>query len=500
MGFTIQLFIFVFFPLFFLGYYGLEWSKTWGSIGRFLNRIRLQDVFVVCCSLVFYTWALLDNLLFLVLFMIAVYLCAILLHYVKKNKPWCFSLHREENGQVVQTKGYRYGFLFALMIAGLLLLLVHYKYVDFLNELWLSWFQKPLSNKEILAPLGISFLTFSAISYLADVYRGKATPGNFLDCAMYLTFFPKVVSGPIVLWQNFQPQMTARKIDTQCIARGIHQIIIGLIQKVLLADVFGQVIAQVGTSHVDQITAIGAVLLYFLQIYYDFAGYSHIAIGLANMMGFSFAPNFHFPYRSTSISEFWRRWHISLGAWFREYVYFPLGGSRVSKAKTLRNLAIVFALTGIWHGAGWNYILWGGINAAAVVVERLIHNKKFYQKIPTAVKYVATMLVVMLFWQLFRFPKIQMAADWFRLMLGQITETVVCTWQYYFTPRIIATTVIGLLGATVLGSPKIVGAYQKLAAKPVAYVVQEVVLLGLLFLSLVFMVNSTYSPFIYFQY
>lgn len=182
--------------------------------------------------------------------------------------------------------------------------------------------------QSILAPLGLSFITFSAISYLADIYRGNASAGSLIDCALYITFFPKVISGPIVLWKDFQAQIKQRKMSLNLSADGINRIIIGFAKKVLLADTFGACLTNIGTQGIDQLTAFGTLILYMLQIYYDFAGYSDIAIGLAKLFGFEFKENFDFPYRSKSISEFWRRWHISLGSWFRQYVYFPLGGSR----------------------------------------------------------------------------------------------------------------------------------------------------------------------------
>ena len=173
-----------------------------------------------------------------------------------------------------------------------------------------------------------------------------------------------------------------------------------------MADSFGACIAKISNSGIDQITAAGSIVLYMLQIYYDFSGYSDIAIGLSRLFGFEVKDNFNFPYLSKSISEFWRRWHISLGSWFREYVYFPLGGSRAGYHRTLRNLAIVFTLTGIWHGAGWNYVLWGLVNGALVVLERVIQEKRFYQRTPNCVKWFATMVIVMIFWQFFRFSNV----------------------------------------------------------------------------------------------
>ena len=379
--------------------------------------------------------------------------------------------------------------------------LIYYNYTGILAKIWNWMFNDHIEVKSLVAPLGLSFITFSAISYLTDIYRGEATNGSLLDCALYLTFFPKIVSGPIVLWKDFQGQIKGRKVTLDSSVDGLNRIMIGFAKKVILADTFGSCITSIGMSGIDSITAFGTIVLYMLQIYYDFSGYSDIAIGLSNLLGFNVKENFNFPYRSKSISEFWRRWHISLGSWFRQYVYFPLGGSRAGYHKTLRNLAIVFILTGIWHGAGWNYFLWGFINCFFVLLERVIQNKSFYVKTPNIIKYSFTMLIVLLFWQFFRFQNVSDVIHIIGIALGAIRfDKIFYTWQYYFDMRIFALAIIGILGATVLGSPKIHKVYQKFVSKSVGFLLQEIVLIGLFIISILFMVNSTYSPFIYFQY
>ncbi len=479
MGFTTQTFLFVFFPICILAYCLIDGLERLGGLGRLLVKLRCKDLLLIGFSLGFYMWAVRMDAIRLLCFSVLVYLLGLLIDRI---------------GKKTKTK-----WLFALSVVLLLAILIYYKYFGFMVSVWNILVGTNLSVGTILAPLGISFITFSAISYIADVARGKATAGSLIDCVLYLTFFPKVVSGPIVLWQNFQKQIAQRSVTFDLSFAGVNQIMIGFAKKILLADTFGICLAQIGTAKVDGITVVGTIVLYFLQIYYDFAGYSDIAIGLSKLFGFSFEANFRFPYRSTSISEFWRHWHISLGSWFREYVYFPLGGSRVSKIKTLRNLAVVFALTGIWHGAGWNYILWGGINAVAVVIERLIQKKTFYQKTPSVIKYAVTMLIVMLFWQLFRYQSLGDIRQLF-MMLFNSSDSVHLTWQYYFDTRVIVLAVIALLGATVFGDKRVIACYQKWVAKPWGLVLQEVALLILFVLAVLFMINSTYSPFIYFQY
>lgn len=379
--------------------------------------------------------------------------------------------------------------------------LIYFNYTGILAKGWNWLFSDNIEVRTLVAPLGISFITFSSISYLTDIYRGHSTNGSLLDCMFYLTFFPKIVSGPIILWKDFQEQINVRKITIENSVNGLNRIMIGFAKKVILADSFGSCIVSIGTTGIDSITAFGTIVLYMLQIYYDFSGYSDIAIGLSNLLGFNVKENFNFPYRSTSISEFWRRWHISLGTWFRQYVYFPLGGSRTGYNKTLRNLAIVFVLTGVWHGAGWNYILWGFINCFFVLLERVIQNKSFYIKTPSAVKYGVTMFIVMLFWQFFRFQNVSDVTNVFGIALGVISfDRIFYTWEYYFDMKMVTLSIIGILGATILGNSKIHETYQKFISKNVGFFLQEVVLIGLFVISILFIVNLTYSPFIYFQY
>lgn len=252
---------------------------------------------------------------------------------------------------------------------------------------------------------------------------------------------------------------------------------------------------------VDVPTAWGMGFLYMLQIYYDFSGYSDIAIGVSKMLGYNFAENFNFPYLSTSITEFWRRWHISLGSWFREYIYFPLGGSRCSKGRTLLNIGVVFLLTGIWHGAGLTYIIWGMVNGVCNMAERLLAGKKIYDKTPKLVKWFFTMGVTYVCWQFFRAPNIRAAGRYILSMFGLIEyDSLVYTWQYYFDSQIIVFMVIGFLGATVFGLPKVQKLYNRAVSAPVGYAVNMIVAALLFILAIRFMVNSTYSPFLYFQY
>lgn len=502
MGFTTSIFLFAFFPLCLLAYILCDRLSLLKKAGAFLNRIRAKDILLILFSLAFYMWACFDDVFRLCLYILLIYLAARWIEASRKKRLY-INIYKEgqNDGSQTNKKLFLSLFPFIFAVACLVICLIYYKYSGFLTQLGNTLLGSSNEPQSILAPLGLSFITFSAISYLADIYRGNASAGSLIDCALYITFFPKVISGPIVLWKDFQAQIKQRKMSLNLSADGINRIIIGFAKKVLLADTFGACLTNIGAQGIDQLTAFGTLILYMLQIYYDFAGYSDIAIGLAKLFGFEFKENFDFPYRSKSISEFWRRWHISLGSWFRQYVYFPLGGSRAGLKKTLRNLAVVFALTGIWHGAGWNYLLWGFINGAMVILERVIQNKPFYKKTPNFIKYAFTMLIVMLFWQLFRFQSLKDTVNLLGTIIGiNRPENIYYTWQYYFDAQMITFIIIGILGATVLGSPRLKAFYGKFSATKGGLIVQQTVLLLLFVLAVLFMINSTYSPFIYFQY
>lgn len=497
MGFTTQVFLFVFFPICLLSYIIVDRISLLKGAERFIQKLRLKDIVLIGFSLGFYMWSSFDNVFRLLFYIVVIYLLGLWINSVKA-KGYYLTLERES---AAHKRVYLCLLPFVISVTLVTFCLIYFNYSNFLIDGWNKLFGDQIGSKSLLAPLGISFITFSAISYLTDIYRGQATSGSFIDCALYLSFFPKVISGPIVLWKDFQGQMKINSMSLNASMDGINRIMIGFAKKIILADTFGACLAKIPLSAMDQITALGTLILYMLQIYYDFSGYSDIAIGLAKLFGFEFHENFNFPYRSKSISEFWRRWHISLGTWFREYVYIPLGGSRNGQKKTLRNLAVVFALTGIWHGAGWNYVLWGFINGAFAVTERVVQKKKFYIKTPSAVKYAVTMLVVMLFWQLFRFQDL---GDVWTVLCSVFRGTPAAelsyTWQYYFDAQIICFAIVGILGSTLLGSPKILGWYHKLSSTKTGYLIQEMGLLLVFVVAILFMVNSTYSPFIYFQY
>lgn len=498
MAFTTQTFIFVFFPICILLYYLCELLQAKAHFSEYLTRSRLRDLCLIGISACFYMWACFDDIVLFAVYIIVIYFLGRSVEQVwEKN----FSMIVACKDQPENTRYISLAALFLLLSVAIpVYILIHFKYTTLITTVWNFLFKDAIPLKSYLAPLGISFITFSAISYLADIYKGKAGAGNVLDCALYLLFFPKVVSGPIVLWRDFAGQIADRKISLDLVCAGANRIMTGFAKKLILADTFGACIASASGS-IDVPTAWGLSLLYMLQIYFDFSGYSDIAIGLSNMLGFNFQENFNFPYLSLSITEFWRRWHISLGTWFREYIYFPLGGSKKGRKRAIINVAIVFILTGIWHGAGWTYMLWGIINGICNIAEKLISDKVWYKKTPNAVKWICTMGVTFFCWQLFRFDDITSCIQWLKIMFGQADfANIPYTWQYYFDLRIIVLMFIAVIGATLFGLPKIQSLYQRVIQKAYGYAVYQLIIIVLFVVSILFMVNATYSPFIYFQY
>ena len=381
-----------------------------------------------------------------------------------------------------------------------------FKYYDFAAQnvnLLLHREAVPMLN--LTLPLGISFYTFQIASYAADIYRRKMKhTGTLLEFATYVSMFPQLIAGPIVQYQEVSSELESRKTTLYSIEKGLEIFCFGLGAKVLLANkiwIFWNQIQGIGYANLSTPAAWMGAVAYSFHIYFDFWGYSLMAIGLGHMLGFHLPRNFESPYMVKSVTEFWRKWHMTLGRFFREYVYIPLGGSRNGRFQTLRNLAVVFITTGIWHGAGWNYIIWGGINGFCVIFERIIRDKKLYHILPDMVKWITTMGITLFSWQFFRFQNITEVWNWMKVMFGVFQFDIIpYSWQYYFDMKIVTLIVIGIFGSTLFGSEKIGDLSQKIFLSKVGFVVKELCLLILFIMSILFMVNSTYSPFIYFQY
>lgn len=353
-----------------------------------------------------------------------------------------------------------------------------------------------------MLPIGISFFTFQSMSYTIDMYRGEIeVQKNFINFAAFVTLFPQLVAGPIVRYSDISRELNDRVINIDKIYDGVVRFITGMGKKVLIANSVGalwdNVIADIGAgTHVSVTTAWLGVLAYTLQIYFDFSGYSDMAIGLGKMMGFAFPENFNYPYLSKSVAEFWRRWHITLGAWFRSYVYIPLGGNRKGMARTLLNLAIVWLLTGIWHGANWTFILWGVLYGVFIILERLFLGKVL-EKLPAALSWLYTMLLVMFGWVLFASPDLTTAGACFACMFGSSGVFFDNTAMYFIINYGIVL-VIGAFAATDAWKILVGRAAERFPAA--VHALTPVCKTAVFVLCTAYLVDASYNPFLYFNF
>ena len=477
MGFTELSFLFVFLPVSIVIYLILEWV---------FHNVKLNNAVLVVMSFVFYWWADKKAVVVVLLLCLFIYVSGQMLE------------KRDNDLQAGRRK--RLVRLPVILAVGLL---AFYKYYSLIGQ-WINRLADAnlISVGHLIVPIGISFIVFEAVSYLVDIYRGDAPAGSLLECFTFLSLFPKIVSGPIVLWKDCQPQISERRSTLEKAAGGIDRIIIGYAKKAVIADTLGMQIALIdrgiaGTG-VDIPTVWLKVILFSLQLYFDFSGYSDIAIGLSGVFGFSFKENFDYPYLSGSVTEFWRRWHISLGSWFREYVYIPLGGNR--KGNVYLHLLIVFILTGLWHGTGIHYLIWGLLHGLVIIFERAVRDREWYRRIPLILKGILTCAFVFLAWTLFMSKDMSAAVQTLKhLFVPMTAERVDFTWRYYLSGRTILLVAVAIIGH-VFGIRKLNRKARTLLSTRGGTLVRRVMLLLLFAVDILYMVNSTYSPFIYFQF
>ena len=434
--------------------------------------IAAKNVVLLIASLFFYAWGEPKNVLLMLLSIAVNYVCGLLLGKFDSD---------EKKRKVV---------LWASVVFNLGLLFF-FKYFSFVTG---GLF--PV----IKLPIGISFFTFQIMSYTIDVYRRSVEPQkNLVKLALYISLFPQLIAGPIVRYIDVEKQLTYRECTAEKTARGMIRFSMGLAKKVIVSNTVAAICDGIfgSTNTVPAFTAWVGVICYALQIYFDFSGYSDMAIGMGHMLGFDFLENFNYPYVSCSVQEFWRRWHISLSSWFRDYLYIPLGGNRRGKVRTYINLIIVFACTGLWHGASFSFIVWGLWHGLFLVIERLGF-KKALDKLPKFIGWIYTMLVVLVGWVFFRADTLSAAMKYLGEMFSfsggvangmaqfdnlsfiiTVIAIVLCTPVYQFLK--------GKLEKTEVG-------------KKAAFVIGAVLATGLFILSVIFLTGSGYNPFIYFRF
>ncbi len=379
-------------------------------------------------------------------------------------------------------------------------LLAVFKYSSFIITNINDLFGVSVFNPKLALPIGISFYTFQSMSYTIDLYmRNIKVQKSIISFTSYVTLFPQIVAGPIVRYEDVANEIDYRTITTDKVAEGIGTFVKGLAKKVLLANNIGLVWTQIKVmdyANISVLTAWVGILAFTFQIYFDFSGYSDMACGMGRMLGFKFPQNFNYPYISKSISEFWRRWHITLGSWFRSYVYIPMGGNRKGLAKTLRNLIVVWFLTGLWHGASWNFILWGMYFGVLIIIERLGFGKVL-EKLPSAVSRLYTFFMVVIGWVFFDVDGLSPAFQYIKAMFGASGKIIDTSSKYLLISNIIIFAV-----CIVASSQLIKKTHEKLSLMKhniVQYFI-PVVQLVVLIMCTAYLVDATYNPFLYFRF
>lgn len=379
-------------------------------------------------------------------------------------------------------------------------LLCFFKYTDFVIGSVNSLTNAGLSLLHIALPVGISFYTFQTLSYTIDVYRREVkAQRNILDFGMYICMFPQLIAGPIVKYRDIEGQMNHRVINADCACSGIFRFVIGLGKKVLLANSLGVVWDEISALDGRQaaLTSLIGAAAYMLQIYFDFSGYSDMAIGIGQMLGFDFLENFDYPYESRSITEFWRRWHISLGTWLREYLYIPLGGNRRGLPRQIFNLFVVWTLTGLWHGAGWNFVVWGLYFFTLLVLEKLFLLESL-KKLPDFLARIYTLLAVLVSWVIFASDDLSHAMMYLRALFGA-NGFVNAASLYYLREHFLIIAIGALLS---------VSAVKRLCGRLLGQMSNDKLVFGMKAafaaavygVSLVMVINSSYNPFLYFRF
>lgn len=469
MIFSSVFFIFVFLPVVLLAY--------------FLVPKKFKNVVILIASLIFYAWGEPIYIVLMVFSILFNYLSGLEIDDCK------------ERGDVLKGQ-----IAFWMAVGVNLGILGFFKYAGFVVENLNRILPFDISMPALALPIGISFYTFQTLSYIIDVYKGNVkVQKNVINFGTYISMFPQLIAGPIVRYADVEGQLVERKVTLTKFGEGTAWFLRGLAKKVLLANNIGMLfdaVQAMGAGNISMLTAWLGCAAYTFQIYFDFSGYSDMAIGLGKMFGFTFMKNFDYPYTSSSITEFWRRWHISLGTWFREYVYIPLGGNRVSIKRNILNICIVWMLTGLWHGAAWNFIFWGVYYGALLLLEKFVL-KDVLAKTPGTVKHIYTMILVMIGWVFFFSPTLGSAFQYVGAMFGIGATGIIDRTAVYYLSNYFILFLLMILCSV----PYTYKRFRRLAVRGnVGRVVMLAVYVVLFILSTAYLVNATYNPFLYFRF
>ena len=468
MVFSSLIFIFIFLPLVLVSYY--------------LVPKRLRNTLILLFSLIFYAWGEPVYILLIIISILINYFGALLIRKYISDKE-------------------KSKFIFITVLLIDISVLFFFKYYGFAIESLGYILGLNLQVKSIPLPLGISFYTFQQVSYIADIYMQKVKPQrNLIDFAAYITMFPQLIAGPIVNYNDVYKQLNNRKESINKFGEGVQRFIIGLGKKVILANNIGLICSQakeVPLSDLSVVLAWIGIIAFTLQIYFDFSGYSDMAIGLAKMFGFDFLENFDYPYISKSITEFWRRWHISLGGWFREYIYIPLGGNKNGTLIQVRNLFIVWFATGLWHGASINFIVWGLYFGIILFIEKL-YLKNLLKRIPSIFSHIYTLLIVIIGWVIFDMNTLPDAIHYIKIMFGLSNNIFIDTMAKYILNNNFIILLLGLICSTKLITNYTNKLKSTLEEKDVFLLVS--INLLILIISTAYLVGESYNPFLYFRF
>jgi len=376
-----------------------------------------------------------------------------------------------------------------------------FKYSNFFIENINNLFDSAMTTLGLALPIGISFYTFQILSYTIDLYRGKyEVQKNFIDFFAYVALFPQLIAGPIVRYSDVDKELRERTHSFENFAYGATRFAIGLSKKILVANVLAEFcnIAKASTQ-MSVLFMWAYVIAYAIHIYFDFSGYSDMAIGLGRIFGFHFPENFNYPYISKSITEFWRRWHMTLGSWFRDYVYIPLGGNRVSKLKWIRNIFVVWFLTGFWHGAGWNFIAWGLMFAVLLLVEKLFL-LKYLEKIPSIFSRIYVIFFILLSWVVFDASTLTEALSRIGVLFGANNTPLVTADTLYYIRNYAGVIILGLIGSTPIIKTFVLKLKEKEIGRKLINLAEPIALVVLLILSTSYLIDGSFNPFLYFRF
>lgn len=471
MVFSSIMFLYTFLPIFLLVYFAVP--------SKFRNTILFLS------SLIFYAWGEPKYVLIMIFSTIVDYMHGLLVHKFKQ----------EDKTKLAKL-------VVASSVTINMSLLAFFKYTDFFITNINSLLGSSIDTLGLALPIGISFYTFQTMSYTIDVYRGEAEPQkNILSFGAYVALFPQLIAGPIVQYKTIAKQLVSRKETVDGFSEGIQRFTLGLGKKVLFANNIGMLwdtIRLMDVYSLPVLTAWIGVIAFAFQIYFDFSGYSDMAIGLGRMLGFKFLENFNYPYESKSITEFWRRWHISLGTWFREYLYIPLGGNRGNLVNQIRNIAIVWLFTGIWHGANWNFLLWGIYFGILLVIEKFFLYDRL-KKLPAIVGHCYTLFIVAISWVLFAFEDLSQGVQYLKAMFFMQGALFDSNSIYLLYTNMILILALGL-GATSLPKKYVLLALSKIENKLVIEVVKNIAFTLIIVVSTAYLIASDYNPFLYWNF